>query len=90
MVRDPHRYRLTRAGVLNVWQYDEHVFAFADGRLLLRGTDGAGKSILGQARMVIFTQVLKCWAGTSTRTSARRPRPWTAWRRRRRSGPAWS
>jgi uncharacterized protein (TIGR02680 family) len=44
MARDPHRYRLTRAGVLNVWQYDEQVFHFADGRLLLRGTNGAGKS----------------------------------------------
>ena len=33
-----------RAGVLNVWQYDEQVFDFADGRLLLRGTNGAGKS----------------------------------------------
>ena len=44
MARNPHRYRLTRAGVLNVWQYDEQVFHFADGRLLLRGTNGAGKS----------------------------------------------
>ncbi len=44
MTRDPHRFRLTRAGVLNVWQYDEQVFDFADGRLLLRGTNGAGKS----------------------------------------------
>ena len=44
MGRDPHRFRLARAGVLNVWQYDEQVFDFADGRLLLRGTNGAGKS----------------------------------------------
>ncbi len=44
MARDPHRFRLQRAGVLNVWQYDEQVFDFADGRLLLRGTNGAGKS----------------------------------------------
>lgn len=44
MARDPHRYRLARAGVLNVWQYDEQVFVFEDGRLLLRGTNGAGKS----------------------------------------------
>ena len=44
MPRDPHRFRLARAGVLNVWQYDEQVFTFADGRLLLRGTNGAGKS----------------------------------------------
>ena len=38
------RFRLSRAGVLNVWQYDEQVFEFADGRLLLRGANGAGKS----------------------------------------------
>ncbi len=38
------RYRLSRAGVLNVWQYDDQVFTFADGRLLLRGANGAGKS----------------------------------------------
>ena len=44
MARDPHRFRLHRAGILNVWQYDEQVFEFCDGRLLLRGTNGAGKS----------------------------------------------
>jgi uncharacterized protein (TIGR02680 family) len=38
------RFRLARAGVLNVWQYDDQVFEFADGRLLLRGSNGAGKS----------------------------------------------
>jgi uncharacterized protein (TIGR02680 family) len=43
-VTDPGRYRLSRAGVLNVWQYDEQVFEFAGGRLLLRGANGAGKS----------------------------------------------
>lgn len=44
VIGDPHRFRLRRAGVLNVWQYDEQVFEFADGRLLLRGANGAGKS----------------------------------------------
>lgn len=39
-----HRYRFSRAGVRNVWQYDEQEFDFAGGRLLLRGTNGAGKS----------------------------------------------
>ena len=38
------RYRLSRAGVLNIWQYDDQVFEFAEGRLLLRGSNGAGKS----------------------------------------------
>ena len=44
MTDDPSRFRLARAGVLNVWQYDDQVFDFADGRLLLRGANGAGKS----------------------------------------------
>lgn len=38
------RFQLGRAGVLNVWQYDEQVFDLAEGRLLLRGVNGAGKS----------------------------------------------
>ena len=38
------RYRLERAGIRNVWQYDDHVLEFAEGRLLLRGRNGAGKS----------------------------------------------
>lgn len=39
----PHRFRLSRAGIHQVWQYDD-VFTFGDGRLLLRGKNGAGKS----------------------------------------------
>ncbi|MFF3359121.1 TIGR02680 family protein [Streptomyces sp. NPDC002917] len=39
-----HRFRLHRAGIRNVWQYDEQEFSFGDGRLLLRGKNGAGKS----------------------------------------------
>ncbi len=38
------RFRLNRAGILNVWQYDDQRFDLADGRLLLRGANGAGKS----------------------------------------------
>jgi uncharacterized protein (TIGR02680 family) len=41
--RDPHRFRLSRAGIHQVWQYDTE-FCFGDGRLLLRGKNGAGKS----------------------------------------------
>lgn len=40
----PHRYRLHRAGIRNVWQYDHQEFTFGEGRLLLRGKNGAGKS----------------------------------------------
>ncbi|MFE0678925.1 TIGR02680 family protein, partial [Streptomyces sp. NPDC058867] len=38
------RFRLHRAGIQNVWQYDAQEFSFGDGRLLLRGKNGAGKS----------------------------------------------
>ncbi|HEY0539409.1 MAG TPA: TIGR02680 family protein, partial [Actinoallomurus sp.] len=41
--RHPERFRLNRAGIHQVWQYDEE-FAFGGGRLLLRGKNGAGKS----------------------------------------------
>jgi uncharacterized protein (TIGR02680 family) len=43
MARHPSRFRLARAGIHQVWQYDDE-FSFGDGRLLLRGKNGAGKS----------------------------------------------
>jgi len=43
LARHPSRFRLSRAGIHQVWQYDDE-FAFGDGRLLLRGKNGAGKS----------------------------------------------
>lgn len=41
--RNPERFQLNRAGIHQVWQYDEE-FVFGGGRLLLRGKNGAGKS----------------------------------------------
>lgn len=38
------RWRPSRAGVLNVWRYYDEVFTFHQGRLLLRGPNGTGKS----------------------------------------------
>lgn len=38
------RWRPTRAGILNIWEYDDQVFEFAEGRLVLRGPNGSGKS----------------------------------------------
>ena len=40
--RHPNRFRLARAGIHQVWQYDDE-FSFGDGRLLLRGKNGAGQ-----------------------------------------------
>ncbi len=38
------RWRPTRAGIVNVWRYYEETFTFHQGRLLLRGPNGTGKS----------------------------------------------
>ncbi|HEY2225916.1 TIGR02680 family protein [Actinomycetospora sp.] len=38
------RWRPSRAGILNVYQYQDEVLDFAGGRLLLRGVNGSGKS----------------------------------------------
>ena len=38
------RWRLNRAGIVNVYQYGNEVLDFSSGRLLLRGVNGSGKS----------------------------------------------
>ncbi|MFE7558640.1 TIGR02680 family protein [Kitasatospora sp. NPDC057500] len=38
------RWRPSRAGILNVWRYYDETFTFHEGRLLLRGQNGTGKS----------------------------------------------
>ncbi|MEV4509341.1 TIGR02680 family protein [Dactylosporangium sp. NPDC049525] len=40
----PYRWRLSRAGFVNVWHYYETTFDISGGRLILRGTNGSGKS----------------------------------------------
>ena len=40
-----NRYKINRIGLLNYWLYDEEEFYFYDGKLLLRGTNGSGKSV---------------------------------------------
>ncbi len=50
-----NRFRPTRAGVINVWDYVDEEFAFADGRLALRGHNGSGKT---KALEVLFPFVL--------------------------------
>jgi uncharacterized protein (TIGR02680 family) len=38
------RWTPSRAGIVNVWRYYDEVFEFHNGRLLLRGPNGTGKS----------------------------------------------
>jgi uncharacterized protein (TIGR02680 family) len=49
------RFKPTRAGVVNVWDYVDEEWAFADGRLALRGHNGSGKT---KALEVLFPFVL--------------------------------
>ncbi|MEU7481796.1 TIGR02680 family protein [Lentzea sp. NPDC042327] len=38
------RWQPSRAGIINVWRYYDEIFTFHEGRLLLRGPNGTGKS----------------------------------------------
>lgn len=40
---------VNRAGLINFWYYDDEVFEFMDGRLLIRGANGSGKSVTMQS-----------------------------------------
>ncbi len=40
---------ISRIGLINFWFYDNEEFHFADGRLLLRGSNGSGKSVTMQS-----------------------------------------
>jgi hypothetical protein len=51
----PSRFKPTRAGIINLWDYLDEEFVFADGRLALRGHNGSGKT---KALEVLFPFVL--------------------------------
>lgn len=44
-----NRYRITKIGLLNFWLYDEEEYDFYGGKLILRGTNGSGKSVTMQS-----------------------------------------
>ena len=54
-VAPPARFKPTRAGIINLWDYFDEEFAFGDGRLALRGHNGSGKT---KALEVLFPFVL--------------------------------
>ena len=39
------KWQIYRVGLLDFWYYDEEEFYFLDGRMLLRGANGSGKSV---------------------------------------------
>jgi DNA repair exonuclease SbcCD ATPase subunit/energy-coupling factor transporter ATP-binding protein EcfA2 len=49
------RFKPSRAGIIGLWDYRDEEFVFADGRLVLRGHNGSGKT---KALEVLFPLVL--------------------------------
>ncbi|ETK37733.1 TIGR02680 family protein [Microbispora sp. ATCC PTA-5024] len=49
------RFKPSRAGLINIWDYTDEEFVFADGRLVLRGHNGSGKT---KALEVLFPFIL--------------------------------
>lgn len=47
--RKEERWHMNRAGLLNFWLYDEEEFQLEEGRLILRGANGSGKSVTMQS-----------------------------------------
>jgi len=47
-------WTLHRAGLINFWYYDEEIFDFADGKMLLRGANGSGKSVTMQSLITVL------------------------------------
>ncbi|PWK04931.1 TIGR02680 family protein [Tumebacillus permanentifrigoris] len=43
------RWKLHRAGLFNFWYYEDQEFVMEDGRVLFRGSNGAGKSVTMQS-----------------------------------------
>ncbi|MFC5587387.1 TIGR02680 family protein [Sporosarcina soli] len=48
------KWSMNRAGLLNFWYYDDEIFTFSDGKLLLRGTNGSGKSVTMQSFLPVL------------------------------------
>ncbi|MCL2865807.1 MAG: TIGR02680 family protein [Lachnospiraceae bacterium] len=43
------RWQINRVGLLNFWYYQNQIFQLADGKMLLRGSNGSGKSLTMQS-----------------------------------------
>ncbi len=49
VVRKMNRFKITKIGLLNFWLYDEEEYDFYGGNLILRGSNGSGKSVTMQS-----------------------------------------
>lgn len=39
------KWQINKVGLVDFWYYDEESFDFSEGRMLLRGANGSGKSV---------------------------------------------
>ena len=48
------KWQISKVGLIDFWYYDEEEFDFLDGRMLLRGANGSGKSVTMQSLIRFF------------------------------------
>lgn len=48
------KWLANRIGLVNFWYYDDQVFEFSNGRMLLRGANGSGKSVTMQSVLPVL------------------------------------
>ena len=48
------RWQANKIGLINFWYYDEQEFPFVKGRMLLRGSNGSGKSVTMQSMVPLL------------------------------------
>lgn len=53
-MNERNSWQMNRAGLVNFWYYDEETFHFSDGKLLLRGSNGSGKSVTMQSFLPVL------------------------------------
>jgi hypothetical protein len=54
------RFQPLRLGLIGIWEYDEQQFVFHDGRLILRGRNGSGKTkVLEVSSPFLFDGILQ-------------------------------
>lgn len=53
-MNNTNKWQMHRAGFLNFWYYDQEDYFFSDGKLLLRGLNGSGKSVTMQSLITVL------------------------------------
>ncbi len=44
-----NKWIMNRVGLLNFWYYQKQIFQLSEGKMLLRGSNGSGKSLTMQS-----------------------------------------